>query len=116
MRLAGLGACSARTNTTAGRTWSATATKALLRSAIGLAAAMGARAGVCNAHPASVAALCLGRLRAEANARPKTKAMTTRVPNLSQSRVRSDIVISLLVKVLTPAIYIFLFFSSSTIS
>src|SRR6266699_2245401 len=57
-----------------------------------------------------------GRFRAEANANPNTKAMTTRVPNFSQSRVRTDIVISLVVKGIPLGIYTFLLFSSSTIS
>jgi len=42
----------------------------------------------------SAAPLCFGRLRVDANASPKTKAIATRVPNFNQSRVRTGISVS----------------------
>jgi hypothetical protein len=37
-------------------------------------------------------------LSAEANANPKTNVIATKVPNFTQSRVRADILVSLLFK------------------
>src|SRR5438093_13697129 len=98
-------------NTTAGFTWSAMDTKASPKSAT----AFGTTTGVRGALPwapssdgvgAGAAATdsgrppALGRPSVEANARPKMKAIATSAPNLSQSRVRTDIVVSSVKRVL----------------
>src|SRR2546425_888073 len=79
-------------NTTAGLTWSATATNALPMSAAGLAA------GIWNDVPAAWAAGTksaapprLGKSSVDANASPNTKARATRAPNFNQSLVRTAI-------------------------
>src|SRR2546427_3137325 len=48
----------------------------------------------------SAAPLFFGRLRVDANASPKTKAIATRVPDFNQSRVRTGISVSSVWRVL----------------
>src|SRR2546426_5196365 len=110
-------------NTTAGFTWSAMDTKASPKSATAFGTTTGVRGALpwapsadgVGAGGAGAAATdsgrppALGRPSVEANARPKMKAIATSAPNLSQSRVRTDIVVSSV-----KTVYFFL--SSSTIS
>src|SRR5436190_1236625 len=93
--------CWERMNTTAGFTCSATATKASDQSLAALrpGAASGAASGE-GTSTGSAAPLRFGRLSVDANARPKMKAIATRVPNFNQSRVRTGIAVSSVLRVL----------------
>src|SRR6266571_5341926 len=82
-------------NTTAGFTCSATETNASPRSATALGTAAGARGGAAWAVTRDCAAPPFaGRSSVDAKASPKMKAIATKAPNLSQSRVLTDIAIS----------------------
>src|SRR6266516_3506565 len=82
-------------NTTAGFTCSATETNASPRSATAFGTAICARGGVAWAVTRdSAAPPFAGRSSVDAKASPKMKAIATKAPNLSQSRVLTDIVIS----------------------
>src|SRR2546430_16687046 len=100
--------------TTSGLTWSAIPTNASPSSAVALGGGWGigvaatAAAGWGDTIDAA-ALVCFGRLSVDANASPNTNAIATRVPNFSQSRVRTDIAVSF-----SDRGYFFL--SSSTIS
>ena len=101
-------------NTTAGFTCSAIATNASDQSlAARSAGAESSSAAGWGAGTTTVSAapLFFGRLSVDANASPKTKAIATRVPNFNQSRVRTGIAVSSLIR----WCYFFLL-SSSTIS
>src|SRR5881397_679196 len=95
--------CWDRMNTTDGFTCSATATNASWKSPAALRAGAGAEnwgaAGAVSDEgggttSVSAAPLFFGRLRVDAYASPKTKAIATRVPNFNQSRVRTGIAVS----------------------
>src|SRR2546423_1119071 len=79
-----------------------------LRDGCGIGVAATAAAGWGDTIDAA-ALVCFGRLSVDANASPNTNAIATRVPNFSQSRVRTDIAVSF-----SDRGYFFL--SSSTIS
>src|SRR5205823_13228014 len=88
--------------TTSGLTWSAMPTNAspssavALRDGCGIGVAATAAAGWGDTIEPS-ALVCFGRLSVDANASPNTNAIATRVPNFSQSRVRTDIPVTSLV-------------------
>src|SRR4051794_7319358 len=79
--------------TTLGRTWSATAANASLRSTSGLAAGMlgACTGGMAAANVFSWADERLGRSNSPANSRPNAKASATRPPNFNQFNDRDDI-------------------------